>query len=301
MTKSVRCPPFHRVLFVLLTAVFSAAVPAHGQRVDPVANLAPSDTIREVRLVGGESYVGRIVGVDAQGVTIETSAMARVVLPREAIASVGIARGRMVRGQFWPEDPNTTRLFFSPTARSLRAGAGYFGVYEVVIPFVAYGLTDQIVLAGGSPFYLAITEDFTPPFYFAPKVQVVARPGVLFAVGAVALVTPEDTRDVYGIAYGVGTVGNNDQAFTGGIGWGYVNSDLSSQPVVMLGGETRVSRSIKLLTENLFVPGEAGVVSSAGVRFFGERLSADAGLAGGFGDDAFCCFPLVNFVWHFGK
>ena len=66
------------------------------------------------------------------------------------------------------------------------------------------------------------------------------------------------------------------------------------------GGETRVGRYTKLISENLFVPGEDGVILSAGMRFFGRRLSADAGLAGFAGEDGGCCFPLVNVVYNFG-
>lgn len=38
---------------------------------------------------------------------------------------------------------------------------------------------------------------------------------------------------------------------------------------------------------------------SAGVRFMGQRLSADLGLATPLGLDEFFVFPMVNFVWTF--
>src|SRR5712692_9592438 len=51
-------------------------------------------------------------------------------------------KGRVVKGEFQPFDPHNTRLFFAPTARALRRGEGYAGVYEVVLPFVQVGITD---------------------------------------------------------------------------------------------------------------------------------------------------------------
>lgn len=63
-----------------------------------------------------------------------------------------------------------------------------------------------------------------------------------------------------------------------------------------------MSQRTKFITESYFVPGESGGLVVGGVRFFGERLSADAGL--GFaldGGDASCCLPVVNFVYSFGR
>lgn len=207
---------------------------------------------------------------------------------------------------FWPEDPNHTRMFFSPSGRTLERGEGYFGVYELFIPFVAYGLTDRITIAGGSPFYLAFANDVTPPLYIAPKVRVLEAPKFEGSLGALAVVVPEDDETYsLGIVYGVGTFGSRDNAVTAGIGWGYVEDEVSSKPVLLLGGERRVGRYLKLMTENLFVPGTdgGGLLYSAGVRFFAGRLSADAALAGITDwEDAPCpfCIPLVNFVYNFG-
>lgn len=286
-------------LFLLLLVALAVPGVLSGQEGE---GLVAGEMLYEIRTAGGESYVGRVVAVQGDTVVLESTSGVRIELARGQIVSARPARGRMVRGQFWREDPNRTRLFFSPTGRSLARGDGYFGVYEVVIPFVAYGVSDRLLLAGGSPFYLAFTGDVTPPVYFGPKFQVVSTPSLAASIGALTVWVPDDGADddVFGIVYGIGTYGSTDHALTGGLGWGYVQDDFSSKPVVMLGGETRISRSLKLVTENLFVPGEDGAILSGGVRFFGERLSADAGLVGWAGSSAECCFPLVNFVYNFG-
>ena len=66
----------------------------------------------------------------------------------------------------------------------------------------------------------------------------------------------------------------------------------------LLGGEARVSRSVKVITENYIWKDGHGIVS-AGVRFFGERLSADLALAVPIGADGVYTFPLINFVYVF--
>lgn len=259
------------------------------------------DTLR-VELERGESYVGRVVRATPDTIVLETVGGARVELARARIESSSQARGRVVDGEFWHRDPNRTRLFFSPTGRSLPRGGGYFGVYELFVPFVTVGVTDRLLLAGGSPFYLGMLAGEAPPVYFGPKVQITDGRSFKGALGGLTVFLPDDgDGSLFGIVYGVGTVGSADDALTGGIGWGYAGDDFSSRPAVVLGGETRVSGSIKLITENVFVPGESGAVLSAGVRFFGERLSADAGLMGFAGDGSECCLPMVNFVYNFGR
>jgi hypothetical protein len=85
------------------------------------------------------------------------------------------------------------------------------------------------------------------------------------------------------------------------MGFGYAGEDFASQPVATIGGELRTSRRVKLLTENLFLPGETGALLSAGFRFIGERFSADVGVgAAAGGNDGFCCVPLVNVSYVFG-
>jgi len=66
----------------------------------------------------------------------------------------------------------------------------------------------------------------------------------------------------------------------------------------MVGGERRLSRRLKFVTENYVWEGPSGIISG-GVRFIGDRLSADVGLAVPIVDDGFFAFPVVNFVWAF--
>jgi hypothetical protein len=281
-----------------LLLIGGTAPRAEAQR--PPETLTVSDTLWEVRLVSGESYVGRVVAVEGETVSLETTAGTRIQFTRAQAVRMRPATGSVHDGSYWAEDPNNTRLFFSPTARTLPSGGGYFGVYELFVPFVAYGVTDRVLIAGGSPFYLAFTGEGDIPFYFGPKILLLDRERVSASIGSLTVVVPSEWDDLVSIVYGVGTWGDTDRALSFGAGWGYVDGDFSEKPVVMLGGETRVGRMTKLMTENLFVPGEDGVIASAGLRFFGERLSADAGLAGWIAEDTECCFPIVNFVYNFG-
>lgn len=259
-----------------------------------------SETLVEVRLTDGSTLFGRVIEVEDERVVLETQAGARVEVDRARIRSLRPVAGRVRDGVVWEEDPHATRLFFAPTGRSLRQGEGYFGVYELFFPFVTYGVTNELTIAGGTPIIPEVIGEFA---YFGPKLRLVNQPRMQLSAGVFAGFFDGGTA---GVAYGVGTWGTRDDAVTAGAAWGFASdgegeSDVASEPLIMLGGEARTGRRTKLLTENYFVLGEAGALLSGGVRFFGERLSADAGL--GFfmdGSETACCLPLVNFVYIFG-
>lgn len=294
----------------LLIPVLALLAPVSAQDPPPAsvptaAKPAPRDTVVEVRLRDGSVLYGRVIEETPERIVVVTVNGLRLEVPRAQVESLRISAGRVVEGAFWAEDPNSTRLFFTSTARPLKKGDGYVSSFMLFLPLVAYGVTDRLTIAGGTPI---LPVAFGRMWYFAPKYTVAKRERSAFAVGALGFVLPEDFADngSVGIMYGAGTWGSRDRAITAGAGWGYVwasgTSGVSNDPVIMLGGETRVSRRVKLITENwMFTSGETEGFVSGGVRFIGDRLSADLGVGGFTGTDGGCCFPLVNFVYNFGR
>jgi hypothetical protein len=261
---------------------------------------AAADTVYEIRLRDGTVLVGRIVADAGATVTVQTQA-GPITVQRDQVVSITERTGRVVNGQLWPADPHATRLFFAPTARAVPKGEGYFGVYELFFPFVSFGLTDRFTISGGTPI---IPEYIGQIFYLAPKYEVIRTPSASAAVGVLALFAPEEELDgSAGLIYGVGTLGGSDNSLTVGATIPFSattdDSDLGNDPIFMIGGESRLGLHTKFMSENYVVPGE-GTLVSGGLRFFGERLSADfgVGLALG-GSDAACCLPLLNFVYSF--
>jgi hypothetical protein len=274
-----------------------SAAPLRAQAPDPAVT-APADSLTEVRLRDGSVLIGRVESQSETQVVLMTRSGARVEIPRGEILSLRSVALR-ADGEVWPEDPNHTRLFFTSTGRALRKGEGYVASFYLFLPFVAYGVTDRFTIAGGTPI---LPEVFGRVFYVAPKYTVFDSPRHSFAVGGLGFLAPSIDEGSLGILYGVSTHGTRDRAVSVGAGWGYFVGDgyagTSNEPVFMLGGEQRISRRVKLITENWFVvnPGVDGVWSG-GFRFIGDRLSADLGFIGQGG----CCLPLVNFVWAFGN
>ena len=269
-----------------------AATPAIAQ--EGVEALTPGESLYEIRLMDGSVLFGRVTAVEGETIVLVTLVGARVEVERSQIRVARPAEGRVVEGEFWGEDPNSSRLFFTATGRTLKKGEAYVGTYIIVLPFFAVGLTDRITVAAGAPVLFGELE----PFYVAPKVQVFRTARAAISVGTLALFFDDEIVD---INYAVGTFGTPDHALTLGLGFGFSGDQFSNQPVAMIGGETRTSRRIKLVTENYFLPGEDGLLFSAGLRFIGDRFSTDLGIAGFVGGTSACCIPLINFSYAFGR
>ena len=280
------------VLMMALLAIAASATPALAQV--EVEALAVGETLYEIRLTDGSVLFARVTEVEGDMIVLVTSGGARLEVARSQIREVRVAEGRIVEGEFWRKDPNLSRLFFTATGRTLEKGDAYVGTTLIVLPWVAVGVSDRVTLAAGASLFISEFQ----LFYVAPKVQLVRTPTVQVSVGTLIFFANDER---VGINYGVGTFGTPDNSLTVGLGFGFEGDDFSNQPVAMIGGETRASRRIKLITENYFLPGETGLLVSAGLRIIGERFSTDLALAGAGGDgDFLCCFPLVSFSYAFG-
>lgn len=251
-------------------------------------------TLYELVLRDGSRMYGTIDREDPEEVVFKTQAGAVVTAQRSEIATLTKVTGTILGGEFMPPDPNATRLFFAPTGRSLSRGQTYLGVYEFIMPFVQVGVTDRFSIGGGTPLFFGLDEG-ERPFWITPKLQVLHTASTDVAVGVLHAFNAGG--DGGGVAYAVTTSGSARGSFTigGGVAYG---TDGGRAGLVMVGGERQVRRNLKVMSEN-YVWKNGNGVASAGVRFFGQRLSADLALGIPIGADEFIAFPIVNFVYVF--
>lgn len=266
--------------------------------------------IYELRLGNGSRVYGVVVEDDGERIVFESVDGTRLELNRH-LARLTPARGRVVGGEFWPEDRNATRLFFAPTGRTLGAGEGYAGVF-LILPFVGYGATSDLTLAGGLP--PVGDAGGSSPVWLAPKLRVLDTPGMQISTGVFAMYTPgyegsgycdssycEEPRDGSwdGIAYAMGTFGGEDEAVHAGIGVATMGEGNGVRVPLVLGGEHRMSRRSKLITENWIIPGEGGA-AMFGMRRIGDRWTTDLGWMFLFDSGEVPYFPIVSFSYAFG-
>jgi len=282
-----------QTLLIATLALVATPVVAHAGAA-PSGPEAQQITLYELVLRDGSRLYGTIQREGSDDVVFKTQSGAIVTAKRSDIDTLKQVTGSLAGGEFMPPDPNATRLFFGPTGRSLSRGQTYLGVYEFVMPFVQVGITDRFSIGGGTPLVFGI-DNGDRPFWITPKLQVLSTPSTDIAVGVLHAFNAGG--DGGGVAYAVGTSGNARGSFTIGGGLAYGNEGGRSG-VVMIGGERQVRRNLKLMTEN-YVWKNGNGVASAGVRFFGARLSADLALGFPIGADEFFAFPIVNFVYVF--
>jgi hypothetical protein len=294
----MRLRPLSIVLALLVASPTLAQVPAG--RPAPVIAVAAEGVTQRLLLSDGSEMIGRIVSVGETSVEFE-SGIGRTTIPKSAILEVKDERGgKVVMGRYYFPNPNATRLVFAPTGRMLKKGEGYFSDYWIFFPGFAAGLTDMFSIGGGMSVIPGAGFD-NQLLYFTPKLGIVQSETFNAAVGALAISVPDvfddGDRPSAGLLYGVGTWGGLDNSFTAGLGYGYANGDLASNPTLMIGGEARVSPRSSLVTENYYLPG-GNMILSGGIRFMGRGLAIDFALAAGAGEDSGCCFPFLGFVYN---
>lgn len=250
----------------------------------------------ELRMHDGSRAYGSVTSESADEIVFETASGVTIRVRPDQVASIRPVEGVIRDGEFQPSDRNNTRLLFGPTGRSLPKGEVYLGVYEFFMPIVQVGVTDRFSVGGGTPLIFGFGDDgWDRPFWITPKLQVYNGRKVQAAVG---LFQGFGGGSSAGIAYGVVTTGGAAGSMSGGAGVAYDESG-DRTAVVMVGGDRPIRRNLKFISENYVTAGGHGI-ASFGVRFFGERLSADLALAAPFGSDiGGFVFPVVNFVYLF--
>jgi hypothetical protein len=255
--------------------------------------------IYRLSLMDGSEIVGTILKEDSAQVEFQSISKISMLVPRNQIKMIVPLRGGVVDGEFRRSDPNYTRLFFAPTGRALKNGQGYFSAYEIFFPFVAIGIGDIVTLAGGMSLIPGASNQI---FYFAPKITPLHLQNFDLSAGVLYINALGSGFSGGGIFYGVGTYGSSDHAVTVGLGWGFAGGEIANKPILLLGGELRLSNSIKLISENWIPPGTDLVVYSFGFRFFGDNLAADLGFIrpSRLDTSGFPFIPWIGFAYNFG-
>ena len=290
-----------RLATILLASVLvCAATAVHAQDTASTSNLRPSPDSQLVKLTlrDGSVLIGRVLEVTPTIVRF-ASAVGESSIPRSAIRRVESTATTSIHvGEFWPEDPSRTRLFFAPTGRMQHAHETYFSDAYILFPSIQAGLTDHFSLGGGMSIVpgLGLDEQL---FYITPKVGLYASPKLNVAVGAlVAGAGSISDNNPVGLGYGVATFGGEDASVTAGAGFGFSGAN-SSPAIFMLGGSVRVSRNVALVSENyVYSERSTSALLSGGFRFMSDRIAVDfAGFT--VSDGGVPIIPYVAFIYRF--
>ena len=261
-----------------------------------------ADSLVSIFLTDGTQLEGTITQETETHVLVETLVGLEVKVPRASIVSIEKHHASV----FSRPDPNYTRLMFAPTGRPLRRGDAYFFNHYVFFPGMAYGLTDHFTLSGGVSVLpgVGLNEQLLS---VAPKFGLYTSGDVALSAGVLYMRIEDDAG---GMAFVVGTKGSPDKSFTCGIGLGYIAAegedvDFAEHPVLLLGGNIRLSKSMALVSENWLITGGDFKLDQQplglALRFLGTKIAVDAGaiIVGEVLKEGFP-IPWLSFVYNFG-
>jgi len=265
-------------------------------------------TTQMITLDDGSTLVGRITVIRESEVKFQTD-MGEMTIAVAKIREIKtISTSSIKGGQYWFSNPNRTRLLIGPTARTLKAGKGYFYDLWIFFPGIAYGISDNFMISGGASIIPGVDHQM---FYVMPKFGFPAAKDLDVSVTVAAFRLWSET-----FYFGMGgmTYGTDDKSVTAALGLAFTDDKMADKPAAMLGGEYRLSRRAALVGESWFIPGDAdqGMLGMGALRLMGEQMTVDIGIGVSYDDrsgevdyygnpekDEVDWLPYVDFVWNF--
>ena len=207
--------------------------------------------------------------------------------------------------EYWYDNLQSTRYFFSPNGYGLKQGEGYYQNVLVLVNSFAVGLTDHIAIGGGVvPLFLFAGSP--TPVWFTPKLSIpISKDKVNLGAGAlIGTVLGEDNTG-FGILYGITTLGSRDKNISLGLGYGYAGGDWTQSPLINLNTMLRIGQRGYFISENYYIQtaSETAVILSFGGRSIIKKAGLDYGLIipiiGGM--DQFLALPWLGITIPFGN
>lgn len=288
---------------------------------------AATDSIGQVyriTLRSGTVLAGTLRAIRPLELEFTTSKPETIIIARSQIATMQLVSSAEAAGALRHPNReyvgNGTHVFFSPTARNLRAGEGYVQTIDVFLLGANVGITDNLsfgVLASALP-GVGLGNQFvaiTPKVSFPVSKSVGVGAGVLYA----RVPNFESGESGYGagVAYGLATFGSADSNLTLGLGYGFTGQGsrngfpteqgFGKSPVAVLSGATRVSRRLSLMSENYLITADSGgMYGLYGVRLNWPRTTFGIGSLYAAPFDGFGFFGYVyplylDLALRFGK
>lgn len=268
-----------------------------------------STALYKVETTDGNVYVGKIVSRDENQLILKTDNLGELTIHFRDVREVKeIAPQDLTHGEVWPENPHSTRYFYLPNGYGLKQGEGYYQNTWVLFNQVSYGFTNNFSLGAGLiPTFLFGADGF--PFWITPKVTIPVKKDK-WNLGAGAIIgkyfDPEDNDSPFiGLLYGVSTFGSREKNVTLGVGYAFADGDISSTPILTLGGTIQTGRRHFLLSENYFIVSDGEMVTMMwlGGRFASLHVAIDYGLIIPIssGMNNFVAIPWLGLTVPFGQ
>ena len=274
----------------------------------------PADTSHfRIETKDGNEYIGQVISENDDVLVLRTASIGDITI---RIADIRqrqkIDHLKVVSGEYWTDNPQSTRYFFSPNGYGLKKGEGYYQNVWLLFNQLSVGVTNHFSIGGGLvPLFLF--GGAATPVWITPKFSIpVSKDKLNLGIGALAGVIIGDDGDNseaesnngFGILYGTSTFGSRNKNLTVGLGYGFSGSGWARSPTITVSGMTRLNPRWYLITENYYIDagGETTLLISGGARvILGKKAGLDFGLAAPFYNDmgTFIAVPWLGLTIPF--
>ena len=259
--------------------------------------------------IDDNEFLGSLIRQNNKEVHLSTEKFGILTIQRRDIKSMRkITEAKLVQGELWLENPQSTRYFIGPNAYSLRKNEGLYQNAWIFFNQFNYGITDNISMGFGFvPLFLfggAPTPIWVTPKFSVPIVKDKFNVGGSALIGGILGGEDVSTGGAFGYLLGTATIGSRDNNLSVGLGYGFAGGEFADIPAISISGMARTGKRAYIMGESYVVSGggEVGAIVLLGGRYVGKRVSVDYGgfipVASG---SSFFVWPWVGIGVPLGK
>jgi hypothetical protein len=234
-----------------------------------------------IQTTDGNTYRGQILSQDSVNILFNLEKLGEHSFLKTEIKKMQpLDKEKMVGDEYWMDNPQATRYFFSPNAYGLKKGEGYYQNVWVIVNSFAVGVTDYFSIGGGLvPLFLFAGSP--TPVWITPKFSVPVVEEKFNLGGGALLGTVLGAEETgFGILYGISTFGSRDKNVSLGLGYGYAGGNWAKAPMINLNTMIRFGPKGYFISENYFIQtdGTTALILSLGGRHIIQNAGLDYGL-----------------------
>lgn len=233
----------------------------------------------QIETLDGNEYFGIILNQTTDTLKFKADRLGEISIPLSEIKKISQLTVTSKNGEYWLDNPQSTRYFWAPNGYSLKKGEGYYQNVWVLFNQAVFGLTNHFSAGIGTVPLFLLSSPYTPVWatlkYSIPVVENKFNLGAGALMGTVA----GETNTGFGILYGIATFGSKDKNLNVGLGWGYADGEIASNPTVNISFMIRTGAKGYFISENYFIgtPENFVVMTSIGGRRIIKHMGLDFG------------------------
>jgi hypothetical protein len=293
MKEKFRCMKFCAIVVFALASFYCAA----QEQADSLTYF--------IQTTDGNTYRGQILSQDSISTLFNLDGFGEQRFLKTDIKKLEpLDKEKLVGDEYWMDNPQATRYFFSPNAYGLKKGEGYYQNVWVMVNSFAVGVTDYFSIGGGLvPLFLFAGSP--TPVWLTPKFSIpVARDKFNLGGGALLGTVLGEEETGFGILYGISTLGSKDKNVSLGLGYGYAGGSWAKAPMINLNTMIRFGPKGYFISENYFIhtEGTTALIFTLGGRHIIQNAGLDYGLVIPFVTDmdTFIALPWLGITIPFG-